>query len=154
MDIKALVAEEVKAQLATLKAEIREDIRRELATLTSKVNVRIDETCTKIQENNKQIAISGGSTDLAIISDKLAKNMVKLEERILGKVDDKYGVIVQDFIEINAYHHQDTDDLVNRYRTAVLDNDRKSTGMKTLTGRENTKHIISEHVSLAFEYDS
>lgn len=160
-DIKLQIAEEVKAQLTLLKSEIKqelkEEMRKEIAGLTKKINTKIDETCAKIAEsaentNDNQLA-KIQSNELAIITDKMVKSMVKLETRILDKINDRYDPIIRDFKMMNDYHHQDTDQLLTDYRTAVLSNDELHSNVKLLTGRGDVKHIISENVRLAFTYD-
>lgn len=158
-DIKSQIAEEVKLQLAALKSEIKqelkEELRKEVANLTKKINTKIDETCEKIaeaQQPDNQLAKTQ-SNELAIITDKMVKSMVKLETRILEKINDRYDPIIRDFKMMNDYHHQDTDQLLTDYRTAVLSNDQANSNVKLLTGRGDVKHIISENVRLAFTYD-
>jgi hypothetical protein len=149
--IKSVVASEISRQFAQVRDDVREEIRaeirqtvrdvirEELNTTTEKLNTKISETCVKLQSMQS----SGGM--------ELTKRETALEERVMSKINKEYGGQIAKIVEYNAYQMQDTDGLINAYRQQVVVDNNKS-NQKLLTGRGDTRHIISENVSLAFGY--
>jgi hypothetical protein len=146
--IVAEITAQINALKLELKQEISKQIRLELQSTATKLNTKIDETCAKITENNQLVAINQ-SSELANFNEK--DLTTKIETKIMKNIANKYDVKIGKVLEWNAYQQQDTDGLVTSYQKAVLGNENKQ---KLLTGRGNNRHVISENVSLAFEYDN
>jgi hypothetical protein len=157
---KEQITAEITAQISLLKQdllkEISKQIKSELTTIAGKLNNKIDETCTKITEDNQktveknnQIVLANQNTDMSLANFDEVKLTKKIETKIMKNIEHKYDAKISRVLEWNAYQQQDTDHMVTSYQKAVLNNEGKQ---KLLTGRGNTKHIISEQVSLAFDY--
>ncbi len=152
MDIKAQIVEEVSAQLAEFKLALRQEVialvKAELSTSVAKINTKITNVCESIKKDNTQLISTQNSMQLTTNS-KVSK---EIERNILSVVNKTYGEKIAKMSEYAAYQFQDTDEMLNEYRHEVIRNDNRS-NRKLLTRDNNTRHILSEQVSLAFDYD-
>lgn len=160
-ELKQEIKQEIRAELAAL-------IRTEVANILPKINKKINDSFTNMQsdvraansEIRRDIANlqSNNSGALTLVqrqqqATEVASIVKKdIETSIFKKFDKIYGGELNKVVEWSNYQMQDTDDILDKYRKQVMNDDQKG-NTKLLTDSKNRRNAITEHMSLVFGYD-
>ena len=142
-DYKALKQELRTEILAQIRAEVTAQVRAEVAAMLTKINKKLDETHETMKREANNAIVAQSSEIIAVRGD--------IERAIVDKLDKKYGHQISSAIEMYQYQNFDADDMINKYRHQVVRDEAKR-DQKLLTGKGNNKHVITEHMSLVFDY--
>ncbi len=153
------ISDEITRQLSLLKRQLDLEIKRDFAAMKdsiiremrsyidNKVEMEIAATSDKLSADvNKQLVTAGGgmSKDLVVaISNNTGQQVYK---KIIGDLNKTIVPKIENLELMAKYRDDDTHELLNRYRTAVYEQNKGST--KAITDGKSLH--ISEHVNLFF----